>query len=349
MSQRLRKHLSQTASVFRPARRCIPRLWLLFVFGIAYLTGFSCPFPTMCPPHPDGMGKTREFPENSKAWWPSFACAAHADEGEGALDEEAMKAFRAAQAFKKAGKTWDAAQSFAAAVSKDRRILKQDDHGLVEVLRNGYQSQLDRIPGDPAALEGLAFVAVVCDGNQHKGLDYYEKALAATTTPAEKERLQYLISTLKAEIAATAQNPAPQPTSTAASTQPGQAGSTPATPPAPGFGITAGPGSPDQVMNDPAVRAATEELREQLEELSEQKAQAEARVKQLELDLKSTEEEIQRNHRRYVTSRDRRYKRQESAAENALADKQQELKEARAEVGRLGQDIDHLSGNMPRK
>ncbi len=243
---------------------------------------------------------------------------------------KAMKAFKEAIEFKKAGKNWNAAQSFATAVRLDRGILKEDDQGLIALLRNGYQSQLDRNPKDPAAMEGLGFVATVCDGDSRKGIEYYSQALSAASDEGSKKRLQSFIDTLKAELAAKKavdDGPAPIP--------PGYGPNKPADPAPP----------PDDAANAELIAQAEEKLAG----MNQAKEQAESKVSQIEEEIKRLEEEIDQNHRRYLTSNDRRYKRKEEAAEKSLDEKKKDLEKAKKEVEKIATEIDQFTKPNPKK
>jgi tetratricopeptide (TPR) repeat protein len=234
-----------------------------------------------------------------------------------------------ALAFQKAGRLWEAAQSFAKAVRQDRAILREDDHGLVEVLRQGYQAQLERHPRDPVALEGLGFVAAVCDGDPVKGLDYYHRALEAAPDEATRKRLQSYVDHLRATVAAArAAPPTPPPT------------------------LTASPPhhDPDPVAPPPPTTASgpsLEERKQELERLSARKGQLEARLESLEDDLKRLEDENDKHRRRYLSSNDRRYKRKEEAGEKAIEEKKQELDRTRREIAELEEQIQRLTQAPP--
>lgn len=242
---------------------------------------------------------------------------------------EARQSLQEALAFQKAGRLWEAAQSFAKAVRLDRAILREDDHGLVEVLRQGYQAQLDRNPRDPVALEGLGFVATVCDGDPAKGLDYYNRALEAAPDEATRKRLQSYVDRLRATVAAARAAP---PTTTPTIT---------ASPP---------PQDPDPVAPSPPTTASgpsLEERKQELERLSARQGQLEARRESLEEDLKRLEDENDKHRRRYLSSNDRRYKRKEEAGEKAIQEKKQELDRVRREIADLEQQIQRLTQIPP--
>ena len=251
---------------------------------------------------------------------------------------EAKSLFAEALKLKKAGKTEDAAKTFENAVRKDRSILGEDDNGLITLLREMYAKRVSASPEDGEALEGMGFVASVCDADYAKAIEHYSKAVSLTSDDQTKTRLTGLIDGFKAQLAATGGS------SSATSSSTGTTGNSP-NPPDEVQMPASGTGNPG--ANDPAEATARREAK--VNDLTRSKEEKENRLPQLEAEIKTVEEEIERNHRMYLSSNDRRYKRKEDAGEQEVATKKRQIEKLRKEIDRLGDNLDHLSKGEPEK
>ncbi|MFZ2958631.1 MAG: hypothetical protein WA705_17215 [Candidatus Ozemobacteraceae bacterium] len=247
---------------------------------------------------------------------------------------EAKSLFTEALNLKKAGKFDDAAKNFEKAVRKDRSILGDDDNGLIGLLREMYAKRITASPEDVEALEGAGFVASVCDADYAKAIEQYSKLVSLTKDEQVKTRVTGLIDVLKAQLAATG----------AGSSSSGTSGSLPkpeAAPQNPASG-SENPDAPDKIE-----AAARREAK--MSELTRSKEEKENRLPQLEAEIKSIEDENERNHRMYLSTNDRRYKRKEDTGEQGIEAKKREIEKLRGEIDGMGKDIDRLNSGDPEK
>ncbi|MBF0499803.1 MAG: hypothetical protein HQM09_06705 [Candidatus Riflebacteria bacterium] len=242
--------------------------------------------------------------------------------------QEAQKLFKEALGLKQAGKFEDAARTFEKAVKKDRSVLGEDDNGLIKALRELYSKRIEKNPSDVEALEGMGFVTSVCEADFATAIGHYTKVVSLTQDAQVKARVTGLIDGLKAQLAASGQAP-----SSAGSRPAGDSSAT-----------ASGSANPDS----PAAKA-TAKSEEKLKELTRSKDDMEDRCSKIEADIKSQEEENERNHRMYLSSNDRRYKRKEDSGDQALESKKAELDKLHGEIDKIGKQIDGAQGKPDKK
>jgi tetratricopeptide (TPR) repeat protein len=255
-----------------------------------------------------------------------------------AQDCEAKKLFQEALTLKTAGNAEKAALTFREAVTKDRSILSENDNGLIENLRSHYAEKLEANGSDPDAVEGMGFVAANCDGDFPAALTHYTKALSLTTDDAAKTRLTGIIDGLKAQTGAPSSPPA------GASTRPGAAT---------GTGTNTAGDNPELAASKAEAEAAKAEAEAkrdgEITNLTRSKEDLEARLPRLESEIKTLEDENERNHRMYLSTNDRRYKRKEDAGESSIEAKKKEMDRVRGEMDRIEKKIDGLTSREPEK
>lgn len=221
------------------------------------------------------------------------------------------------------GKSTQAAIEFEKAVRRDRRILAEDDHGMLETLKKHYEGLLEKRPNDVKALEGMAFLKAVCLADIPGAIVHYEKILKLTSDPNVKSKTEYLVNRLRAmaEMTASAQQE-----------------------------------NAEQMREERLKNWAEMEKQEQLAELTDKaqakaskiaslyrdKGELEARIPQLEDELKSLEEELAKAKRLWYSLKDNMYDRRRRRLEDDVASKKQELSTAKGKVEKTQEAIDDL-------
>lgn len=251
-------------------------------------------------------------------------------------DAEAKKLFQEALTSKAAGNAEKAAITFHDAVARDRSILSENDNGLIENLRSYYAKKLATNADDPEAIEGMGFVAANCDGDFPSALNHYSKALSLANDEVTKARISKIVDGLKVQVGAVPAATTPASTGTGAS-------------PASGTGAT-NPDIEEAKSEAEAAKAEAEAKREaDIANLTRSKEDLEAKVPRLESEIKELEEENERNHRMYLSTGDRRYKRKEDAGEAGIEAKKKEMDRARNEMDVIEKKIDRLTSREPEK
>ncbi|MBF0499804.1 MAG: hypothetical protein HQM09_06710 [Candidatus Riflebacteria bacterium] len=250
----------------------------------------------------------------------------HAEESSAKQDAKLL--FDEALQLKKAGKFEEAAKSFEMAIRKDRTILGEDDNGLINILRDLYQKRLASTPEDITVLEAMGFITAVCDSNFSKAIEYYQKVEKLTQKEQVRNRTASLIERLKAQAEVSQQSQAE----------------------------ISGKAREERLVSwsemekQDALAAQSEAVAARdakMAEMYRSREEKEARIPQIEDELKALEEENERNHRMYLTTNDRRYKRKESTGDIEFEDKKREIEKLRSEITKLTDDIAKASKEDP--
>ncbi|MFZ2958630.1 MAG: hypothetical protein WA705_17210 [Candidatus Ozemobacteraceae bacterium] len=244
--------------------------------------------------------------------------------------QDAKLLFNEALRLKKAGKFQEAAENFEKALRKDRAILGEDDDGLIKILRDMYSKRLAAAPEDVAVLEAMGFISAVCESDFPKAIEYYTKVEALSKIPQVKSRTTSLIERLKAQIEA----------GTGYQTEYS------------GKAREERLKSWSEMEKQEALAAQSEAAAQReakLAEMYRSREEKDARIPQIEDELKALDEEIARNHRMYLNSNDRWYKRKQDTGEREFAAKKDEAAKLKQDLDKLNAEIDKMSKEDPNK
>jgi vacuolar-type H+-ATPase subunit I/STV1 len=114
------------------------------------------------------------------------------------IKEEAQSSYNSAIQLKAKGDGVGAVKAFEKALRLDRTVLALDDDGLVDMLKEYVEKELERAPKEVKLLETMGFIQAVCFSDNAAAIGYYEQVIELVDDKNVKEKTRNLIDRLKA-------------------------------------------------------------------------------------------------------------------------------------------------------
>lgn len=229
---------------------------------------------------------------------------------------------------KAAGNIEVAVEAFEKAVRKDRSILANDDHGLIEELRKKFESGLKENPDDLKMHEGMGFVLAVCYADLAGAISHYERVLELSADESVKERTGRLIDRLRVMHDMSVQGK--QDISSQVREERLRAWA-------------------QMEKQDSAARAAedSQRLADRLSDLYRSRDELEVRIPQLEEQLQELHEEHDRARRLWFSLNDELYDRRRRRLKKQVSEKEEELGKLKSTFDAAVKEVEKLESTAP--